>query len=199
MRPKQERKDQWVEAPLALESCEDTPCGPCIGLPIPSPESCAPHLLAFAHTVPCPGCPALCPTPRLRPPPRPPAATWPPPPQSSYALSAPAAPGAPLDSFFLPGGGHLCSDTHLGSFCWELALPRTEPGRCFPERIGYSTKLCVQVGREGRGLAPPALKKLLGTSWRFPRTLAPLSDILALPPCWLDGCGVGVVGRVPNW
>lgn len=85
-----------------------------------------------------------------------------------------------------------------GSFCWELALPRTEPGRCFPERIGYSTNLCVQVGRDGRGLAPPALKKLLGTSWRFPRTLAPLSDILALPPCWLDGCGVGVVGRVPS-
>lgn len=31
------------------------------------------------------------------------------------------SPGAPLDSCFLPCGGHLCSDTHLGSF-WILLL-----------------------------------------------------------------------------
>lgn len=157
MRPKQERKDQWVEAPLALESCEDTSCGPCIGLPIPSPESCAPHLLAFAHTVPCPGCPALCPTPRLRPPPRPPAATWPPPPQSSYALSAPAAPGAPLDSFFLPGGGHLCSDTHLGSF-WILLLGAgSAPHRAwqmFPRKNWLFNQTVCAGGQGGQRIGP---------------------------------------------
>ena len=115
------------------------------------------------------------------------------------------SPGAPLDSCFLPCGGHLCSDTHLGSF-WILLDPSAGSWLCPAQSLAdvSQKELVIQPICVCRwaGMAEDWPHLPSRSSWAHPggspAPLPPLSDILALPPCWLDGCGVGVVGRVPS-
>lgn len=147
-------------------SCEDSPSGPCLGHPPPP-----------------------APLPRLLPPLGQPVATWPL--LATPPLPAPTALGGPLDSFFLPCGVSLCSDTLLGSL-W-IPLCSTEPGRRFPNELVIQLNCVCRWAGGAEGRPHPALKKLLGPILEIPSHIHPplRHTSPAPPPIWLDRCGVG--------